>query len=93
MHYYYIIYSPTLDSFYTGESVDVHTRLLQHNNRTFFNAYTKKAKDWELFLKIDCKDRIQARKIERFIKKQKSKKFIRLLKENPNTVQDLLNKL
>ena len=93
MHYCYIIYSPTLDSFYTGESVDVHTRLLQHNNRTFFNAYTEKAKDWELFLKIDCKDRIQARKIERFIKKQKSKKFIRLLKENPNTVQDLLNKL
>ncbi|WP_121065197.1 GIY-YIG nuclease family protein [Maribacter vaceletii] len=35
MHYLYIIYSVTLDKYYTGESTDPITRLEQHNAHYF----------------------------------------------------------
>ena len=43
-------------------------------------GYTSKADDWELFYSIDKLEYNQARKIEKHIKKMKSKKYIENLK-------------
>ena len=88
----YVIYSPATDKFYVGETKDFPIRLRLHNTATFKNASTKFTNDWEEFLIIPCRDRSQARKTEAFIKKQKSKKFIRKLKENPDMVNHIKNK-
>jgi len=73
----YILFSDTLNQFYIGETVD-------------FEA--SKANDWELFLKIVCKDRVQARKIETHIKSMKSKKYINDLKDYPEIINRLIQR-
>ena len=90
MHYVYILYSPSKDRYYVGETAFLSGRLEQHNEGFYKNAVTKIASDWELFLKIECADRSQALKIERFIKQQKSRKFIERLKSEPKIINDLL---
>ena len=67
MHLVYILYSPTKDRYYVGETAFVSGRLEQHNSGFYKSAVTKIASDWEMFLKIECADRSQALKIERFI--------------------------
>ena len=79
MHYLYILYSPSHDKFYVGESQDFRKRLLKHNESPF-HSYTKKYRPWELYTVFECEDRSQGRSCEAFIKKQKSKAFIRNLK-------------
>ena len=83
MQFLYIIYSKTVDKYYTGESSDTDARLAQHNSGYFKNSYTKIAKDWELKLVIEFSTIEQARAAEGFIKKMNSCKFIeRLLLDN-----------
>ncbi len=76
MHYIYILYSPTLDKFYIGETQELELRIIQHNSRFFKGASTSIADDWIVRWSFDTGDRIKARKIESFLKKQKSKTFI-----------------
>ena len=91
MHFVYIIYSNEYDQFYVGETENLEDRLEQHNSGYFPKGFTSKAKDWKLFLSIGCIDRIHARKIERHIKKMKSKRYIRNLKEYAEMQTRLLN--
>ena len=81
-HTCYILYSLQLDKFYTGYStLGAETRLVKHLSDHYgIEKFTHKAKDWELFLGIECEDPGQARKIENHIKKMKSQKYIRDLK-------------
>jgi len=90
MHFVYILYTPSKDRYYVGESAFVSGRLDQHNEGFYKGAATKLASDWELFLEIECSDRSQALKIEHFIKKQKSRKFIERLKLDPKIIKDIL---
>ena len=92
MHYCYILYSPKIDHYYVGESDNSESRLEEHNNGHYKGAFTIQTSDWKIYLQIPCKDRIEARKIERFIKKQKSRKFIEKLMENPKIIEDIKNK-
>ncbi len=82
-HYCYILYSADLNSFYVGETEDLDERLSQHRAGFYKQSYTKRASDWEVWLSIECKDRVQARKIESYIKGMKSKKYLMELKANP----------
>ncbi|WP_318312268.1 GIY-YIG nuclease family protein [Flagellimonas crocea] len=88
----YIIYSKRLDKYYVGESSDIDSRLLQHNNGFFKNSYTAQVNDWEAFLIIPCDSRSQSRKIELHIKKMKSRKYLENLKKYPEMVSKLLEK-
>ena len=45
--------------------------------------------DWELFHSILCKSRNQASQIESYIKKMKSRKYIRNVKEYPEIADKL----
>ena len=85
MFYVYILYSHKSDRYYIGHTPDINKRLSQHNNPRE-NKYTSKYIPWELklFFKVS-ESRGEAMVVERFIKKQKSREFIRkLIQENGN---------
>ena len=77
--YIYILYSKSIDKYYVGFSNDPWKRLEQHLNNDP-DKFTGKAKDWVLsvafWVSHESKDAI---KIERFIKKQKSRVLIEKL--------------
>ncbi|WP_179004822.1 GIY-YIG nuclease family protein [Winogradskyella forsetii] len=92
MHSLYIIYSKSLDKFYTGESASVELRLILHNNHHFKKAFTNAAIDWEIVLNYSCKTKNDAVYLERFVKRMKSKKFILKLVNDNDILTDILNK-
>ena len=79
MYYIYIIYSLTSDKYYLGYSNDPNRRLIEHNTKPF-NTYTSKHRPWILKASFECSEIVQqAISIERFIKKQKSRKVLEQL--------------
>ena len=78
MAFIYILYSQSIDSFYIGSCLDLDIRIKQHLNNTF-NGFTSRSDDWQIFFTIENLAFEQARKIEKHIKKMKSKKFIKNL--------------
>jgi putative endonuclease len=91
-HFVYIIHSQSTDKFYVGETLHVPERIVKHNSGHFHHASTKFATDWELFLQIECESGTQARKIERHIKKMKSRKYYEDLARYPEMTVMLLRK-
>ncbi len=79
----YILYSPSLNKFYTGSCIDVSDRIDQHLSEYFPGAFTGKAKDWVIYFDLNGLVYQQARKIEAHVKRMKSKKFIENLKAYP----------
>ena len=94
MFYVYILYSPSTDMFYVGQTSDVQRRLLEHNNPVEKSKFSAKYTPWKLetyFLVSNA--RADAMKVEKFIKAHKSKKFIIKLidnKENPEFYDQLI---
>ena len=89
----YILYSPSLNSYYIGfTTTSVLERLHKHNDKYYNSKYSSKTSDWEIYLSFECISEKQARAIESHIKKMKSKKYIINLKLYPNIVQELLNR-
>ena len=79
MFYIYIIYSPSSDIYYLGYSKDPARRLIEHNSK-LFDTYTSKHRPWLLKAYFECSDvESDAIQIERFIKKQKSRKLLEKL--------------
>ena len=77
----YILYSPQFDKFYIGSTQEgVDSRLEKHNSKLYADAYSSFTNDWEIFLNLECADYSQAVRIERHIKKMKSRKYITNLK-------------
>ena len=74
-YFIYIIYSVSIDKYYVGYSKDPWVRLLQHNSNTQ-DKYTGRTKDWKLEAVFEVENQSKAIQIERFIKRQKSRKFI-----------------
>jgi putative endonuclease len=87
----YILYSPSLDKFYTGAcQASLSERIAKHNSRFYGNhRFTAAADDWELFLRIDGVDYAHALRIERKIKAMKSKVFIQNLGKYPQISQKI----
>ena len=94
MHYCYILYSPSRDTFYVGStSLKPEERLERHLALYYgLKKFTSRAKDWEIYHLIKSKSKIQSLKIERHIKKMKSKKYIRNFKLYPELTTKLLIK-
>jgi putative endonuclease len=86
----YIIYSEKLDKFYIGKSENFDQRIVFHNSDEN-EKWSKAGRPWKDFLVIPCLSFKQAGKIERYIKAQKSKKYILLLKSNPEYIANLLH--
>jgi putative endonuclease len=93
MYYVYILYSERTDRYYVGHTSDPERRLIEHNS-TNENKFTTKYRPWEmlLFFKVS-ESRGEVMKMEKFIKKQKSRLFLNRLieaKENPEYFSELL---
>jgi len=94
MYYIYILHSPSADKYYIGYSEDVQKRVYMHNH-PIRNTFTSKYKPWTLkkYFKVG-KHKTIAIRIERKIKKMKSRLFIEKLITTPLgdiIFQELLN--
>ena len=77
--YVYVLYSLSSDIYYVGSTNDYDRRLIEHNSDTRPH-FSSKHRPWILKLVFHCMDnRALAVNAERFIKKQKSRKFIERL--------------
>ncbi len=92
MYYVYILYSGFSDKYYVGHTDDVVRRLKEHNELSE-SSYTSKHRPWILkaYFQIS-EDRGLAMRVERFIKKQKSRKFIEKVLDN-NDIGFILDRL
>ena len=89
----YILWSQKLDSYYIGITHDGSTnRLQKHNSGFYHNSYTKITDDWELFIEIKCLSVGHAAKIEKHIKRMKSKQYIKNLKIYPELIEKIKNR-
>jgi putative endonuclease len=78
-YYIYILYSPSREKFYVGQTNDVGRRLEEHNN-PIRNTFTSKYLPWEMACYFEVsQERASAMKVEKYIKKQKSRNFIKQL--------------
>ncbi len=87
----YIIFSEKLNRFYIGATQNgVEQRLLEHNNQFYGSSvFTATTNDWKLFLSIECNSFSQALRIEKGIKKMKSRKYLENLKKYPSMIEQL----
>lgn len=94
MPFVYILYSPGLDSFYTGAAfIDVNDRLQKHIDQHYDGSYTVKTKDWEIFFWIECPSMPIALQIEKHIKRMKSKKIYPRPENIPRHIAPPLRKI
>lgn len=93
MFYVYILYSPEFDKYYVGYTDDLERRLEEHNSNPKM-TYTHKFRPWKLvqYFQVN-QSRGDALKMERFIKKMKSRAFIIRLMEEESLFYDIAKKI
>ena len=91
--YCYVIYSKKLDQFYIGYTHEtICTRIDNHNSAIYDNSFSLKTNDWKIFYSIECTSQKQALKIEKHIKRMKSRKYLQNLSKYPEVSEKLLQK-
>jgi len=94
MYYIYILFSETADKFYIGYTQSPKERLLKHNQQEKFNTFTRKFRPWRIAALFEVSDdKTLAMQIERFIKKQKSRKFTQMLCDENSQLSGILAQL
>lgn len=91
MAYLYILYSKKIDKYYVGSCYNLKHRLSEHQNKQYTDSYTSRANDWILFYCIENLQYLQARLIQKHIKKMKSRKYIENLKKYEDISVRLIN--
>ena len=66
MYWVYILYSPTLNKFYKGQTKDLNARVFRHQHN--WERFTKSASDWELVWASQKPNRTQALQLESKLK-------------------------
>jgi len=79
-YFVYILYSKTLDRFYTGQTENLQDRIFRHKNSG--SKSTKSADDWELKYSEQFDTRAIAIKRETEIKNKKRRSYIEWLISN-----------
>lgn len=85
----YILFSEKLNKYYVGSCLEISERLADRETKKYSDSYTGKANDWVLYYSITNLEYKQARSIENYIKRMKSKIYI----ENLKKYDDLSRKL
>ena len=71
MYYVYILWSDSAQKFYIGSTEDITKRLDQHNQGVLCK-WTSTRGPWQLAWSEECSNITEARKLERWLKRQKS---------------------
>ena len=91
-YFVYILFSKSSNIYYVGQTEDVEKRLHLHNSLTY-NSFTSKHVPWVLKMKLEVgPERSIAMRIEKYIKKQKSRKYIESLITSKQIQQKLIEK-
>jgi putative endonuclease len=77
MYYVYILYSPSSEYFYKGQTNDIRDRLRRHNSGS--EKFTSKGKPWILIWVTEKPNRSQAIKLERKLKNLSRSKTIEFI--------------
>jgi putative endonuclease len=89
MYYIYILYSESSDRYYVGYTSDYKRRITEHNSSER-DTYTSKHRPWILKALFECgQDEGTAKKMEVFIKKQKSRKLLEMMATGKNLSGEL----
>jgi putative endonuclease len=91
MHFCYILHSAKLNRYYIGETPNVESRLIYHNSVELNTNSTKAGIPWQIKLVIPCNDRAHALKVEKHIKRMKSKVFIENLFKYPELLAKIVS--
>lgn len=73
-YYVYILYSESIDRYYTGVTYSPELRLSRHLLK--LSRFTKQADDWKLVKTFEFSTRSEAMQYERKIKSMKSRNYI-----------------
>jgi len=92
IHFFYILFSASSDTFYIGETCDVDFRLHRHNSHVYKGGFTKIATDWEVVLSYQCNNKSDALYLESFVKRMKSRKFIQKNMDDNTILTDIISK-
>lgn len=92
MNYVYIIQSKLDKSFYIGKTSNLEKRLIFHNSIELNVGITRRKIPWEYYHILEMEDALTAARIERHIKRMKSRKYIENLKKYPEMTEKLLKK-
>ncbi len=79
MYCIYILYSEKLDRYYTGSTGNLDDRLRRHDAGS--SLATKAGVPWQLVYTEDFETKLEAVRRELYIKRMKSRKFIKALIE------------
>jgi len=89
---FYILFSQKLNKYYIGITTDdIQARILKHNSAYYGSRFTSIANDWELQLVLNCDSYSIARKIELYVKRMKSRKFIEKIINDQKEREILMN--
>ena len=75
MYVVYVLYSPSIDRLYIGQTQNLTKRLSQH--REGLARFTSRAKDWKLVYSETCQTRAQAMQREKQLKSHQGRNFLR----------------
>ena len=73
-HHVYILFSDSLQQYYTGSTNDLAKRLNDHNNG--WSKHTSKGLPWKMVYSREYESRTEALKAENLIKKRGAKRFL-----------------
>jgi len=75
MFFVYVLFSPSIQKFYVGQTEDLQKRLERHNKGLV--SSTKKGVPWELVKAIECQTQSESMLLESKIKKRGIKRYFR----------------
>ena len=87
-YYVYILYSPSLNKFYKGQSSNVLKRLGYHN--AGYESYSKRGVPWMLLWYKEVSDKSEANKLERHLKNLTQVRILQFLNKYGAFIQDLI---
>jgi putative endonuclease len=88
----YILYSKSRDKYYIGSCQGFQQRLEEHIGGKYAASFTANTHDWQPFLVIHNLKYLQAREIEKHIKRMKSRKYLHNIKNYPVIIERLKKK-
>ena len=91
-YWVYILYSAKIDKYYIGRTENLELRVQYHNHPVESRKFTFRGLPWVLKLSIPCDSLEHSIKLEQFIKKMKSRKFVESLIRDERLRNDIIKK-